>query len=231
MDDIITLWRQVDWCPWCWLWKKQARVRWKLLWKSVSPFLQDWLPNRFNDLYSHGHFYLTNARINTELSRLLACYRFYVANWAILEQPACNWCSRTYHHFHILCNASLLIVDVHCVISTHLTAHFFWGVALSTIPLLLDTLWEAYTQDQHWRPWLLATLSQPAFGLCSCISCRLTQRVRESTGSWTLQLHIANLHQLTLRGPDLRTGHVHKLQLKQRFTPQLHHFAELSYCK
>ena len=42
-------------------------------------------------------------------------------------------------------------------------------------------------------------------------------------------LHIANLRQLTLRGPDLRTGHVHKLQLKQRLTSQLHHFAELSY--
>ena len=115
---------------------------------------------------------------------------------------------------------------------THFTAHYFDWSRWAPYRLLLDTLWEAYMQDQHWRSWLLATLSQTAFGLCSCISCCLTQRVRESTGlrkhfDFTLPI-CANSHYGD-QNIAHNTGLMHELQLKKRLTSQLHHLAELSY--
>ena len=129
-----------------------------------------------------------------------------------------------------LCNASIVIVDVHCVISLA-SMHISFEVALRTIPLLLDTLWEAYrrisTED-------LDSLQLDHRQHSGCAPVSAAAWLRESMSplvcaNISISLHIANLRQLTLRGPDLRTGPVHKLQLKQRLTSQLHHFAELSY--
>ena len=86
---------------------------------------------------------------------------------------------------------------------THFTAHFFWGVALSTIPF---AAW--HSVRGVYAGSALKILTPCNFITDSIRVVLLYQLPLDSESPWvhwfaqTLRLHIANLRQLTLRGPE-----------------------------